>query len=343
MKKGGFPMRKKFNGKKFFGFSALLCAFSLMVLSFPALAASGDAENSVKKIRLDLVISGGAGYWLKGPGDLDQYRISLEKAVADLPSAYYSSKSFDWKKPVLQTDFSAEILVRFGRYFGIGLGTGYLRGTSNGRYSTDYHYSYSYSYYSTYREDSTRNYTQDYKITAVPIKLDFYFFLPLGKSERVSLFAHVAPGYYFGKLRHDYNYQADGEYQWGSSKYAIDSGFKVHETATCNVLGISGGLGLRMKIFSHMSLGAEIYGRRVNFQNWEGDYTEQWDDESGYEGMHGYLYTYEIKNSLDGRKTYTYMYILEDDIKKNNNIQNVKKTSLNLNAFGLLLSVNYSF
>jgi hypothetical protein len=147
--------------------------------------------------------------------------------------------------------------------------------------------------------------------------VDFYIFLPLGKSRRFSFFGHAGVGYYFG---------------------------------------FHGGLGMEMKLLSFVSLSVEFFGRYVNFKNWEGHGSYSWDEAYQYwyqwsgwqehtysdiETEYGSLWTYDIHDE-DGNRDFTVMNLLEEE-PDGSYIRNARKASVNLNSYGLSLSVQFHF
>jgi len=113
-----------------------------------------------------------------------------------------------------------------------------------------------------------------YSVSAIPITTDAYFFLPLGKSARVSVFGHMGAGYYFGKLRHAmsaHEVYKHKDFQNNVLDYRSEGTIESKHTEKPHARswGYHEGLGLDLRVTSFISLGAEIFGRHVALKNWK--------------------------------------------------------------------------
>jgi len=348
---------------------SLFLVFSLVVLSGNLVAkeqkygvAKKSAESSGKKIKISFKLSGGLGYLLNGAGDLNKARQGTEDALSYIEAEYnYYSTTFDWKRLSIHPDLRAGLIINFTPNIGIGISSGFITAPNEGKYSLNYNNSGSYWWGETYTNDEKVNVTRDYRLTAIPLNFDLYFFLPIGKSGKFNFFGHAGVGYYLGKLSHDFVSKGTGNYESfydGSLSYQSESDYNstTTESTKCNSMGFHGGLGLEMKMSSILSLGVELFGRYVDFKNWEGDasyfydskyrYWYSWSgwNESTYsneDDEHGSLWTYDMHDD-DSNRDYTFMGLKEE--KPNGTyIKNARKASINLNTFGLSFSIRFHF
>lgn len=339
----------------------LSSSINLMALGSKSDEVTKNSQSSDKKIKIGFKLSGGYGYLLNGAGDLDKSRKGIENALSYLSEQDGYSTSFDWERTPYLPNFTAEFLIRLTPNFGISIGSGFFKVTNKGKYSLSYNTSGSYWEDTTYTDNETGDITRSYKVTAVPLDVDLYFFLPLGKSRKLSFFSHAGVGYYFGKLTHNANNRGNYQYEsfyYGVSDYKSQSDYSstTTETVKCNSFGFHGGLGVEMKASSWVSLGVEFFGRYVNFKNWEGHSMYSWDETYKYwsqwsgwreytwnnkESEYGSLWTYDIHNE-DGNRNFTFMSLLEEE-PDGSYIKNARKASVNLNSYGLSFSIQFHF
>jgi len=333
----------------------------LIAVGCSAPAAFGGADrgqvSSRKKVGLNLKLSGGAGYLLNGMGDLDTYRLGREAWAARLDQEPGYSSALDWGRPSFVPDLSADIIVHIGSRFGFGFGTSFIRGQSSGVHSV------SYSEQGTgwwsgepYEETGRTGDNYAFELTAVPIKFDLYFFQPLKSSGTLLLFAHAGVGYYFGKVKKSTDRHDESETDYSGYIYADESDSHLREEAKDETFGFHGGLGLEFKISRAISLCSEVFARYVDFNDWRGDHeysyrssskegdgTTWWDEQSSEESSSwkGSMWTYKIYDGYHD-VTDTYMVILPEK-PQDSDFKDVRKTALNLNAFGIVFSVKFSF
>ena len=105
-----------------------------------------------------------------------------------------------------------------------------------------------------------------------------------------------------------------------------------------------------------LSIGAEAYGRRVVFSDWEGSsvakseykykswsvwYGDYESEDTGTDSVYGNLWTYQTGCSDEGAR-YTQMWVLDEE-PEGMCVHNVRKSSLNLNSYGVSVSLKLSF
>jgi len=333
----------------------------LITVGCSAPAAFGGADrgqvSSRKKVGLNLKLSGGAGYLLNGMGDLNTYRLGRIAWAERLDQEPGYSSALNWGRPWFVPDLSADIIVNIGDHIGFGFGAGLIQGQSKGVHSIKYS-GQGNDWWSGEPYEETGRTEEDYtfELTAVPIKFDLYFFQPLKSSGTISLFAHAGVGYYFGKLTKSLDGHGESQIDYFGYMYADKWDSKLEEKAKGHVLGYHGGLGLEFKISRTISLCSEVFARYVDCNDWRGDLkysfrssSKAGDDLGGWEEQNseetvnwkGSMWTYKI---YDGYHDFTdtYMYILPEK-PQDSDFEQVRKSALNLNAFGIVFSVKFHF
>lgn len=347
-------------------FMTLVIVLSLVVFSKNAMGSERkygnvekNPESSGKKIRISLKFSGNYGYLFNGAGDLNKNREGLEAAMSDMGKSELYSSTFDWKRLSMLPDWKVDLIINITPKIGIGIGSGFITASNKGKYSLSRSYSLSWEDWTDTGEGKL-NVDEDYKITAIPLNLDVYFFQPIGKSDKFTFFGHAGFGYYFGKLTHvrkEDGSDKDEEFFDNELMHKVESDYNNtrNEEMKCNSLGFHGGLGLEMKISSVISLGAALFGTYVNFKDWEGDASSSWKSTGKYgdpsggwhewsrsgedEDEYGQLWSHYYR-SEDQNKDYVTMMFEKE---KPTRFKNVRKSSINLNRVGLSFSVKFYF
>ena len=201
-------------------------------------------------------------------------------------------------------------------------------------------------------------------MSSIPITLDAYVFFPIGKRETFKIFAHAGAGYYFGRLKHTID--LDGTYSFKSSNNGEiemqedrSSNGQLTEKTSSNSWGFHGGIGLDVKLTRLLSIGAEVYGRHVEFRDWEGSQVIKIESKSTYwlqwygedtsedvetESSYGKMWTYEVDsaNGTNGNQSYALMAVREEE-PDSRYYKNVRMSAINLNSYGFSVSVRLSF
>jgi hypothetical protein len=339
-------------------FFVIIFTFSLAVL-----VPSSRAQEFVPETggAMSIKLMGGYAYFFKGIGDVESLRQSMVDYYAALGRASGYTASASWNKLRRMPDFEVEVLFHTSRTIALSLGTGYLVATSKGTYG----YAYSESGptgVGTYSYDQSENVSRDYRFSVLPIKLSLYATFPLGR--RFNTYAYVGGGYYFGRLTHNYTEEIQTNFQDNPSspdilatKQETTVTFKGTETPRQEAFGLHGGLGMELKLGKAVALGVELFGRYVKFIDWEGTGTETatsrerlyeegqgWysdTTETDQTGSEGLLKYYEVINT-DVGKPYGRLNILYFT-PSGENIANVRSASLNMNAYGLMLTFRFFF
>jgi hypothetical protein len=309
-------------------------------------------EKKKSGVTLGLKLSGGMGYLLNGAGDLENVRTERESYYQDLEDADpYTKSTFNWKRLSTVPNFEATLLLRFGKMFGVGIGSGYIWGSSKGDYGEDYDEIDPSGWYQYLWTDM---YSRNYKVSAIPIRLNVYVFYPIDSME---IYGYAGVGYYFGKLTNDYTDDFQYHYQspYSGPLYQHEEiyNYQKTENSTSNAVGFNFGFGIQKKLSSSIALMFEIAGRMVNFKKWEGNFSWSYDDRdrywlsglgwysdattSGSDKDSGTLWYYKYRDSYLG-KSYGNMWIRTDK-PTGSSYSDAREAAINLNAFGIALSV----
>ena len=212
---------------------ALLLAAGLIDPS-PAAAAGG--------IKIDLRVHG--GYSRLAASDVNQGAggyLEFFRALGE-----YGGYDYEGVTRSLHGGFDAGIDFVFflSPRFGIGVGAGYLRSAGKGELSMTID--------TTEMTAETRT-----VLSAVPLRLGFYYALPIGGM--VSLTANAGAALYAGLMFNDH-YRYDQDALWGAQD--IDA----EHVGFANV-GFQGGLGLDFRISAKTGFFVEAQGRYAKFEN----------------------------------------------------------------------------
>ena len=327
-----------------------------LFMGFAALSGSlwAGVETSFR-------LSGSLGFLQDGAGDIDKARRGIETAIFDIYDGDRYSTNFSWEKPSRTNDFRVELVFRLSRNFGISIGSGYILAKNSGSYSIAYNNGWDYGNNRLGNSSENVVYTRNYDVSSIPITFDAYLFLPVGKKETFKFFAHAGAGYYFGMLKHtmnmDWTYLSQRTNN-GSLEYKNEGTGKdeLTEKTTSNSWGYHGGLGLDVRLTRLLSIGAEVYGRHIEFRNWEGSQvvnseygSSQWSrwngehtsESSDTESAYGKMWTYEVDYSKEN-DGYAIMAV-KDEKPESRYYKNVRWSSVNLNSYGFSVSIKLSF
>jgi hypothetical protein len=329
---------------------------SLLVLGLPL--SSGALWGSVE---VSFRLSGSLGYLQDGAGDIDKTRRGMETVINTLYQDERYSTSFSWEKPSKSNDFRAEIVFRLSKIIGISIGSGYISAKNNGNYSIDYSNAREYGNNIFEEDNQNIDYSRSYDVSSIPLTFDTYLYFPIGKRETFKIFAHAGVGYYFGRLKHTINLDGtfikktsvNGELQ---SEDEDSANSQFIEKTNSRSWGIHGGFGLDVKLTRLLSIGAEVYGRRVNFRDWEGgqvakyqynrSYWSTWGGQSTSEdtytdSSYGKMWTFEV-DLANGEDSYAVMAV-RDEEPDSNYYKKARMSAINLNSYGFTVSVKLSF
>jgi len=208
-------------------------------------------------------INTGLSYMIHG--DINSVFQDLNDYYSDLNyyDEYYSyTLSDEWGKLHLGPNFEIDAIYNLSTNLGVGIGLEYIRGTKKDKTSLTVTYS-SYYYDWTYRYD----FDTDTKVSALPIKLNIYYTLPI--MHGIKAVINGGLGYYSTKFKIDERIDEfyDGRHgDWVMSKIDVSG----------RSLGLQGGISFEYSLSKNLSLVFEGLGRYAKIKCLEGEqsYTE---------------------------------------------------------------------
>ncbi len=210
----------------------------LLVLLILLLAGTAHAQ-----VRLGFRLSGGLGT-LSG-GDLNRGAEGWAEYYR-LDTLHDYSPAGEFKPLPMGFDFAGDLILQLNPRIGIGVGSGIF--TASKSYSIDY----------THTGWDPVAFTSRTTAGAVPLRLNMYYFLPLGPAFRVTFC--LGGGFYLANLK--LKIRAENQ------TYFEDYDFKARGSG----LGLHGGLGLEVVLSPALSLVLDLTGRWAVLSNFKGDF-----------------------------------------------------------------------
>ena len=215
-------------------------------------------------------------------------------------------------------EFGGEFIVNLTPHIGIGLGGGYIQASSKSTVNNAW---FGYSYQDTATP----------KVTAIPLTLSAYFYLPLGK--RLSFNIQAGMGYYLGTFSWDYSYESE-----------LDD-FKENWEGKSNALGFHGGLGFEFYFSSGIALFVEGFGRYAKLKALKGKYTFE-ETFFGYQGQESIdeatLWYYEWRSALTGNY-YPTLEFNDEKPEETSFIKNIREGEVDLTGFSVRVGIRIRF
>jgi hypothetical protein len=213
----------------------LLCTFFVFLLA-------GTAEA---QLRFGFRLYGGLNY-LSG-GDVNPGTEGwADYYTTDVLHNYTPSGEF---KPLhMGFDFGGDIVIQITPQIGVGLGSGYI--VASKTFSIDH----------THPVWDTVVLTSETKMSAIPLRLSFFYSLPLGSM--IDIRFQAGAGYYLAKL--NYHLRVEDPFYFEDGLYDAKGGG----------IGFHGGLGLEINLSPMVSLFFDLTGRYASFANFKGDVTQ---------------------------------------------------------------------
>jgi opacity protein-like surface antigen len=215
-------------------------------------------------------------------GDLNNDIREFHKFISNLNGVPGWSANLDLAEMDYVLNFGGELVYQIKNNFGVGIGTEYLARTVEEPANYDYSDSTEYWWGTGFDHFNEVN-THSYTLKAIPILLNLYYFIPLGKKTSISL--NLGTGYYFGSYKHSSDFDGSSEYKeesWYYLDYLYDYSYTGvrEDTTNATTFGFHGGIGIDFNLTSHIGIIIEARGRIVNFKDWEGDYfyEESWEE-----------------------------------------------------------------
>jgi hypothetical protein len=213
----------------------------LLLLSLLLFLLAGTAGAQV---RFGFRFYGGLNY-LSG-GDANEGAKGWSDFYSlDVLSGYTASGKFE---PIhLGFDFGGDFILQFTPQLGIGIGSGYM--TASKTFPIDL----------SYPSSPTVHYTSETTMGAIPIKLSFYYFLPVASN--INIYFQAGGSYYMASLKHH-------------NRAEIPTYYEDHDMDTKGGgVGFHGGLGLEIDFSPMVGFFIDLTGRYASISNFKGDYT----------------------------------------------------------------------
>ena len=360
--------------KRFFGGPAAVVLAGWAIISFAAVlaapppAAAGDSGG----VKIGFSLSGGLGF-IDG-GDFNAYIRDRNTYVADY-NDYFGKDYYtiDWKEMKSMPDFKGEILARFGRRFGLGLGVETIKKSNPGTIAFTSSESWRRDWPAFYVDHSVYDHFEiaaDQALSVVPLTLGLYYFLPLGS--RGDVYFNAGAGIYLGTLKSNLDRSAqfglyeeyhllDGTLRPPHFKHDSHSAYRNYYEATCNAVGFHFGAGAQFPLTGNISVFGEALYRLVNFKDWEGtaghEYTcrgdygwwtgNEWythviiDD--GYAGEWPGSLWYSEDDSPMIDAAYSDVGLYKEKPKQTSWRDNIRPAEINLNGFFIRVGIKIFF
>lgn len=164
-------------------------------------------------------------------------------------------------------DFDIEMLLRFGRFLGLGISAGVINA---GLSEKD-------AYLTIARPTGINNYAHTMTANAFPVIVSGYFLLPLG--QKFTVYAKAGGGTLWGKF-----VEREANKLSASEKYL----YPVSQTATSRGTILTAGAGLRFEADEKLAFFVEVSGRKAVLTDFEGE---------AKDGTKGALYSFEQYDS----------------------------------------------
>jgi hypothetical protein len=265
-----------------------------------------------KAKKFSLKLSGGMNYLavgdpnasLKGLADFLKDQASLGEIII-IPEG-------DFKKIHFGLDLEGDVIVYLTPRFGISLGSGYILGKKG--------------------KDVNKiiiggqTFTEEVKVSAIPVKLGVYYSLPLSSQTR--FFLNGGVGYYFAKWSDAYRNEWTGNW-WTKDQKARASG-----------IGFHGGVGFELNLVSHIVFVLEGQGRYAKIGGFKGDKENKIHSPPMESSVKGKLYYFEWF-------PWTYkwypMIDLSDEEPSGDKIRSVREAKVDFSGFTFRAGIKINF
>lgn len=244
---------------------ALAALFVVWILAGPTSAVAGDApDREAAKTpafigfgqdygvgpeggfsKLSLKLYGGYSYMLAGDvNDGSDFYFEVLEAYA---AEGFGTTTGSYKPLHGGYNFGADLIYQISPALGIGLGVGYMRGSSESVGTWTF-------------EDADYILSAAPALTAMPIRLGLFLTVPVG--QKLDLIANAGAAYYMGLKFEGTQYQEDAAGDWMSMT------IEASERSGADI-GFHGALGFEYKLSPKLGFFVEAVGRYAKFKNFE--------------------------------------------------------------------------
>jgi hypothetical protein len=251
-------------------------------------------------------------------GDINTIIDSHNSLFEETASCLGLNKKGNFKKINWGPDLEGEFIFHLQDNIGVGLSSGYILRKASSKVILDY-------------ESIYYNITQfKPEISAVPVKLSFYYFHPV--FSKIRLFVRCGIGIYLGQM----NYLMDMDETILGFNYLSETKGDV----TAKGLGLHGAIGMEYSLGKNLFVFFEGKGRYAELKKWKGQEVFLY---TGYESeiRSGTLWYYENFNE-DLGKSYSNIRLLEEK-PTGSSLKNVREFSVSLSGFTLSTGIRIRF
>jgi opacity protein-like surface antigen len=237
----------------------MVCILAILGLIGLCLPAQSQAQS-----KFSIRLSGGlnmldGGDLNTGAEGLFDFWDALVRGLGNTTSGVFSAAN-------LGLNFGGDFIFKFNENMGVGLGAGMLSASKE-------------SVMSFSNPGGHGDFTHKVTASAVPLRLSFFYYLPVGSTMNVVFNAGL--GYYLAKA--NYLLTVTG----GGTTVTMES------DASGSGLGFHGGLGLEIALMPNLGILVDLSGRFASFGGFEGK-----EIDNGATAVSGKLYAYDLSSTL---------------------------------------------
>jgi len=219
---------------------------TLCILTIAAFIGLCLPAQSAAQSRFTLRLTGGLNM-LDG-GDLNSGAEGWFDLYQIVAQALGNSTSGDFSAAKLGLNLGGDFIFKFNESLGLGIGAGFLSASKESvmTFSTPF---------------SRGDINHQVEASAIPLRLGFFYFLPVGPTMNVVFNAGL--GYYL----------AEAKYAATATSGGISLTDKID--ASGGGLGFHGGLGLEIALMTNLGILVDLSGRFASFAGFEGEQLNQ--------------------------------------------------------------------